>query len=839
MANEHLSPASLTWALHHIEKFGDTDLFPPLFEFDLIRKCWNEFLPTLARENLTTYEWRTPRQWLIPKDQVSFRTATQLDPIDSIVFTAIVHDSAPELEKRRVSTQKEAIYSYRISTKADGTLYEPHTRRAFWAKSKALTYQYQHVAILDISDFYNQIEHSAVLGQLEAASIPPVRRTLIEKLLRRTSDTTSRGIPIGPQASHLLAEAALIPLDNFLLPQHRFTRYADDIHVFCKSYADAQTAIFQIADYLNKNQRLSLNRQKTDVKTSIAFRESASRMLIDDPINKAEERMLEALREHLEESGELEEDDYADVQLSDLDRADAALFSAKLLESVLKAYLSSNSTSYLRLRWFLRRITKVGAAGAVEYVASHIDSFAPAIVDAVRYLSSAAAEYSGSWEALGERLIKSLNNPLIRASDYLQVSIIGLFWRITDLNHARKLLKLFQGSGPSIRREIVLAASIQAGPDWVRQQIPDLSQMDVWLRRAVLHSMRELPEADRRRYSAKTIRTPEDLMTNSLLNIADARSTAVIAENGAQNPPASRPAIGIITALPKEMAAMRTMVSNSQRATINRAGGMKECYLGQMPARDGGEHRIALALSGMGNNQAAARAITLLRDFPSIKHIFMVGIAGGIPNPASAQSHVRLGDVVVSGEHGVMQYDLVKESKDKVEHRNPPRPPSSSVLEAVKFLESELLSGQNPLPACIAAGLTTLHVRRPPSKSDFLGSTRDTRAPARKVRHPRDRSRTTGQPKVFVGPIASANVLLKNSKKRDELRDKFGVKAVEMEGSGIADASWDLEVGYLVIRGICDYCDGHKNDRWQQYAAVVAAAYTRVLLESMPAEASA
>ncbi len=54
------------------------------------------------------------------------------------------------------------------------------------------------------------------------------------------------------------------------------------------------------------------------------------------------------------------------------------------------------------------------------------------------------------------------------------------------------------------------------------------------------------------------------------------------------------------------------------------------------------------------------------------------------------------------------------------------------------------------------------------------------------------------------------------------------------EASGIADATWNHEVGYLVVRGICDYCDSHKNDEWQQYAAVVAAAYTRALIESMP-----
>jgi nucleoside phosphorylase len=39
----------------------------------------------------------------------------------------------------------------------------------------------------------------------------------------------------------------------------------------------------------------------------------------------------------------------------------------------------------------------------------------------------------------------------------------------------------------------------------------------------------------------------------------------------------------------------------------------------------------------------------------------------------------------------------------------------------------------------------------------------------------------------------------------------------------------------LVIRGICDYCDPNKDDAWQDYAAIVAAAYMRALIESIPA----
>jgi nucleoside phosphorylase len=38
----------------------------------------------------------------------------------------------------------------------------------------------------------------------------------------------------------------------------------------------------------------------------------------------------------------------------------------------------------------------------------------------------------------------------------------------------------------------------------------------------------------------------------------------------------------------------------------------------------------------------------------------------------------------------------------------------------------------------------------------------------------------------------------------------------------------------LVIRGICDYSDSHKNKVWQGYAAMTAAAYAKDLLCRIP-----
>ena len=186
----------------------------------------------------------------------------------------------------------------------------------------------------------------------------------------------------------------------------------------------------------------------------------------------------------------------------------------------------------------------------------------------------------------------------------------------------------------------------------------------------------------------------------------------------------------------------------------------------------------------------------------------------------------------------MIQYDFVKETKarkgvpETITYRNPPRPPSASLLEAVRLQEAAELHGKRPWTKFIKRASQALHVKRPPEEADVLASADEAYAV---IAHPPDAKRTKGTPRVFVGPIASSNTLLKNPRKRDALRERFGVKAVEMEGSGIADATWNQEVGYLVVRGICDYCDANKSDAWQMYAAVVAAAYTCALLESIPA----
>src|SRR5256885_5966284 len=103
---DQLGPTSLDWASSHINKFGDTDVFPRPFEFDAIRHSWNLVKDELAKANLAEYRIRPSRQILVPKSRTGYRAAVALDPLDSLVYAALIYEFAEKIEKYRVPTKR-------------------------------------------------------------------------------------------------------------------------------------------------------------------------------------------------------------------------------------------------------------------------------------------------------------------------------------------------------------------------------------------------------------------------------------------------------------------------------------------------------------------------------------------------------------------------------------------------------------------------------------------------------------------------------------------------------------------------------------------------------------
>lgn len=300
--------------------------------------------------------------------------------------------------------------------------------------------------------------------------------------------------------------------------------------------------------------------------------------------------------------------------------------------------------------------------------------------------------------------------------------------------------------------------------------------------------------------------------------------------------------IGWVCALPKEMSAAKAML-DSVHETLPRAENDTNTYtLGSIAA-----HNIAIAClpSGYyGNNNAAAVASNLRRTFPSVRLCLMVGIGGGAPGKVD----IRLGDIVV-GE-GVLQYDMGKTVSDGHFTRtgNMSRPPQEW-LTAVAKLRADHDYGPSQLSSILSE---MLDLERRPKMAHYIyrdslqdrlfdssyehvqsreGLTDDCElcdASRLVKRPPRDNS----SPRIHYGTIASGNQVMKHGKTRDELAHDLDALCFEMEGAGVMDG-----FAGLVVRGICDYCDSHKNKQWQEVAAAIAAAYAKELILVLPADA--
>lgn len=281
----------------------------------------------------------------------------------------------------------------------------------------------------------------------------------------------------------------------------------------------------------------------------------------------------------------------------------------------------------------------------------------------------------------------------------------------------------------------------------------------------------------------------------------------------------------VVTALPKEFAAMLAMLDDARPITVS--GDPNDYAFGRVPAVDGsGNHHVVVALQKKpANNSASAVASHLSHSFPHLEHVLMVGIAGGVPHLTDPDKHVRLGDIVISDQNGVVQYDHLKLESHQILMRSAAAPPSAALLGKVRVLEAARLAGRYPWEQHIVRAVVE-GAGRPDASTDKLF------VAGVETSHPSDAFRRSGQPRIHYGTIGSSNVLLKDPATRDTLREGYGVRAIEMEASGIADGTWTAGLGYIIIRGISDYCDEHKNDVWQGYAAVVAAAYARALIES-------
>ncbi|KAJ3947065.1 uncharacterized protein N0V96_003450 [Colletotrichum fioriniae] len=330
--------------------------------------------------------------------------------------------------------------------------------------------------------------------------------------------------------------------------------------------------------------------------------------------------------------------------------------------------------------------------------------------------------------------------------------------------------------------------------------------------------------------------------------------------------------VAVICALPLEFNAAELALDvlwDGLEHDLGKAAGDANTYtLGRI-----GKHNAVLVLlSGMGKVSAASASASLRSSFGGLRLALLCGICGGVPN-ANGDGEMLLGDVIIS--KSVVQYDLGRlfpgqfEPKDTI-HDTLGRPIKEirSLLVAFEThrqkqrLQKEISKGLTEIQNKAVEESYDVDYRRPPHEDvlfepdythrhrkdvqcscsetqtceqatkatcEELGCDFGYRVSRRRLENQRagqEKTSAKHQPHVFLGSIGSGDTVMKSGKDRDQIAREHSLVAFEMEGAGV----WD-EIPCIIVKGVCDYADSHKNKTWQHYAAAIAAAAAKALLD--------
>jgi nucleoside phosphorylase len=294
--------------------------------------------------------------------------------------------------------------------------------------------------------------------------------------------------------------------------------------------------------------------------------------------------------------------------------------------------------------------------------------------------------------------------------------------------------------------------------------------------------------------------------------------------------------VGWICALPTELTAAKAMLDANHAPLESHPAQDNNHYdLGNI-----GKHNVVITcLPAYGNVPAAITAMSMQNTFPSLRFGLSVGVGGGIPGE---DNDIILGDIVVSlpeGQGGgVIQYDMGRRGVNGFERvgmlNKPPRPllaviptlrstrtlgKEISELVNQKFGDDEDADEEWTYPRFatdILFRANYKHMNKNPTCGACAVGPDSTIS--------RDARKTTN-PKIHYGNIGSENSVMKDGELRDQLAERDNIICFEMEAAGLMD-----KFPCLVMLGISDYPDSHKNWEWQPYSAAVAAIYAKKLL---------
>lgn len=502
---------SLDWALKHILAFYDSDFFPKLFEFEAISHNWNNVKKHIFEMNLEEYHPKTPEIKIAPKFNGTFRIVHQLEPMDALIYTALIHEISTQIEQHRTPEKDLIACSYRISPDRRGSFFKEKDNgwKEFINQSKKLSDRFSEsleegfVLTTDIADFYNQINLHRVNSTISEACRSNAGK-IIEDFIMRLNTKVSRGIPVGPAASIIVAESIMADIDKKILRHTRnYTRYVDDMNIFFKTKIEAEFFLHELTKYMYTRHRLVLSGEKTRILPVTIFK--------DYHLNSEEVEERNAMQEKLDDTSGFDPYafEYPGTEIENLDSSGRQEIRAETYREIFEDILNKeNQNQFGILRHLLKKAAKYRIRNLLGLVLDKFDNLIPVIRESIQYIEKVIN--TNSVILYKNKFKKILESPYL-GLPFINIWVFTLFQK-----------PLFEKIGLDIKydkivrcREKVLIAKMLGDTTLIKEYKEEIDNWGYWDKRAIIYSSIILSK-DELKHWLKLVCSKGDIVDKSL-----------------------------------------------------------------------------------------------------------------------------------------------------------------------------------------------------------------------------------------------------------------------------------------------------------------------------------
>lgn len=259
-------------AMRNIELEGDTDVFPntkaSLYflrnrkeNIQKVREMEADLLMLSTEEFRAKYAVKTFHAHVYKKSG-GLREVSKLNPYINLCFLSLAIKIARQTEQFRIPLSKNRVHSYRfLHTDFFGMIFEPVINLLSYRDAIKVGLQNSETIICtDLKSFYPSIKVEILADSLKQLDVDSVT---IQKIVKLIQVIGTKGLPVGGNASRILAELVLHRIDSYLQEKKiNFYRFVDDFTIILDSNRDDYAFLVDFDNFLSQL-GVSLNKKKT------------------------------------------------------------------------------------------------------------------------------------------------------------------------------------------------------------------------------------------------------------------------------------------------------------------------------------------------------------------------------------------------------------------------------------------------------------------------------------------------------------------------------------------------------------------------------------------------